>query len=252
MHNWNYHKNMWACSKDGRNQHALANFCSVCGGPIENKSVDIMAPMSLGPSKESAVRNLRVTMGQIDNFYNVFGQPLLVDKSSGTLHTYIENEYEPSVLPKVNGPLCQIDFDRWWIYALTQERILHVLPTSALLNIDTLNAAQWKQVTVGCERIEKFVLDQDRLFLLDRDMLSIHICKIEGKNYHRYWNEEEHKIVFEEFKEPYKNSLPIKTMIPFRGSECYLGLVEKTDESEWISFFKFQRERENSVSGCSI
>lgn len=225
MQGWNWHKNAWTCSKDGRDHHALANFCAGCGGAVERKPVDLMADIPRGDSQGSAVGKLPVTMDQVDNLFNVFGQPLLVNKLSGTMQTYVENE--PRDLPRLNeASLRQVGFDRWWIYALTEVGTLQVFPTSALLNDDMLQAAQWKQVAVECDRIENFVLGRDRLFLFDREASTIHICNVDKASCDRYWKEENR--IFDELQEPYKNSSLIKKMIPIRGSDAYLGLEEES------------------------
>ena len=235
MQGWNWHKNAWTCSKDGRDHHALANFCTVCGGAVESKPVDRMADIPPGESQDSAVGKLPVTMDQVDNLFNVFGQPLLVNESSGTMHTYIENE--PRDLPRFNGAsLRQVDFDRWWIYALTEVGTLQVFPTSALLNDDTLQAAQWKQVAVECDRVENFVLGRDRLFLFDQESLTIHTYNVDGASCDRYWNKENR--IFDELKEPYRNSSLIKEMILIRGSDAYLGLIE---EENGVAFLNVEQ-----------
>ena len=226
MQDWDWNKNTWICSKDGREHHALANFCAVCGGAIESKRVDCMADIPLGESKDSAVRNLPVIMDQVDDLFNVFGQPLLVDKSNGEMSTYIEDKQRD--LPPLNGAsLRQVDFDRWWIYALTEVGTLQVFPTSALLNDDMLQAARWKQVAVECERIENIAFGPDRLFLLDQEALTIHMYKVDKASCDRYWKSETR--IFDELQkqELDKNSLPIQEMIPIRGSETYLGLIEE-------------------------
>ncbi len=228
MQDWNWHKNAWTCSKDGREHHALANFCAVCGGAVESKPVDYMADIPSGESKDSAVRNLPVIMDQVDDLFNVFGQPLLVDKSSGEMSTYIENE--PHDLPPLKGDstsLRQVDFDRWWIYALTEVGTLQVFPTSSLLNDDMLKAASWKPLAVECERVEKIALGRNRLFLLDQEALTIHVYKVDKASCDRYWKSENR--IFDELQkqELDKNSLPIQEMIPIRGSETYLGLIEE-------------------------
>ena len=176
-------------------------------------------------------------MDQVDNLFNVFGQPLLVNKSSGTMHTYIENE--PRDLPRINGAsasLRQVDFDRWWIYALTEVGTLQVFPTSALLNDDMLQAARWKQVAVECDRIENFVLGRDRLFLFDQEALTIHIYNVDEASCDRYWKEANR--IFDELKEPYKNSSLIEEMILIRGSDAYLGLIE---EESRVAFLDLER-----------
>ncbi len=226
MQDWNWHKNTWICSKEGREHHALANFCAVCGGSVASKPVDLMADIPPGESKDSAVENLPVTMDHVDDLFNVFGQPLLVSKPSGTMHTYIENE--PCDLPQLNGAsLRQVDFDRWWIYAITEVGTLQVLPTSALLNEDMLRGAQWKQVAVECGRVEKMALGRNRLFLLDQEALTIHVHKVDKASCARYWKSENR--IFDELQkqELDENSLPIQEMIPIRGSDTYLGLIEE-------------------------
>ena len=231
MQDWNWHKNAWTCSKDGREHHALANFCGVCSGAVESKPVDLMADIPLGESKDSAVGNLPVIMDQVDDLFNVFGQPLLVDKSSGKMSTYIEDRQ--CDLPQLNGAsLRQVDFDRWWIYALTEVGTLQVFPTSALLNEDMLRVAQWKQVAVECERIENIALGRDRLCLLDQEALTIHIYNVDKASCDRYWKKENR--IFDELKKPYKNSLPIKEMIPIRGSDAYLGLIEEENRVAFL------------------
>ena len=235
MQGWNWHKNAWTCSKDGHDHHALANFCAVCGGAVESKPVDLMADIPRGESQDSAVGKLPVTMDQVDNLFNVFGQPLLVNKLSGTMQTYIENE--PRDLPRLNGAsLRQVGFDRWWIYALTEVGTLQVFPTSALLNDDMLQATRWKQVAVECDRIESFVLGRDRLFLFDREALTIHICNVDKASCDRYWKKENR--IFDELQEPYKNSSLIKEMILIRGSDAYLGLIE---EESGVAFLDLER-----------
>ena len=179
MQDWDWNKNTWICSKDGREHHALANFCTACGGAVESKPVDCMADIPAGESKDCAVGNLPVIMDRVDDLFNVFGQPLLVNKSSGEMSTYIENE--PRDLPRLNGAstsLRQVDFDRWWIYALTEMGTLQVFPTSSLLNDDMLKAASWKPLAVECERVEKIALGRNRLFLLDQEALTIHVYKV--------------------------------------------------------------------------
>lgn len=234
MQGWNWHKNAWTCSKDGRDHHALANFCAGCGGAVESKPVDLMADIPRGDSQGSAVGKLPVTMDQVDNLFNVFGQPLLVNKLSGTMQTYVGNE--PRDLPRLNGAsLRQVDFDRWWIYALTEVGTLQVFPTSALLNDDMLQAARWKQVAVECDRIENFVLGRDRLFLFDQEALTIHTYNVDGASCARYWKEENR--IFDELKEPYKNSSLIKKMILIRGSDAYLGLEEESG----VAFLDLER-----------
>ena len=234
MQGWNWHKNAWMCSKDGRDHHALANFCAGCGGAVESKPVDLMADIPRGDSQGSAVGKLPVTMDQVDNLFNVFGQSLLVNKLSGTMQTYVGNE--PRDLPRLNGAsLRQVDFDRWWIYALTEVGTLQVFPTSALLNDDMLQAARWKQVAVECDRIENFVLGRDRLFLFDQEALTIHICNADKASCDRYWKEENR--IFDELQEPYKNSSLIKKMILIRGSDAYLGLEEESG----VAFLDLER-----------
>lgn len=228
MQNWNWDKNAWICSKDGREHHALANFCAVCGGAVESKSVDCMADIPSGESEDSAVGNLPVSMDRVDDLFNAFGQPLLVNKSSGEMSTYIENE--PRDLPPLKGAstsLRQVDFDRWWIYALTEMGTLQVFPTSSLLNDDMLKAASWKPLAVECERVEKIALGRNRLFLLDQEALTIHAYKSDKASCDRYWKSENR--IFDELQkqELDKNSLPIQEMIPIRGSETYLGLIEE-------------------------
>ena len=170
-------------------------------------------------------------MDQVDDLFNVFGQPLLVNKSSGKMSTYIENE--PRDLPRLNGAsLRQVNFDRWWIYALTEKGTLQVLPTSALLNDDMLQAALWKQVAVECEHIENIVLGRDRLFLLDQEALTIHIYNVDEASCDRYWKKEQR--IFDELKKPYKNSSPIQEMIPIRGSDVYLGLIEEENRVAFL------------------
>jgi hypothetical protein len=235
MQDWNWDKNAWICSKDGREHHALANFCAVCGGAVESKPVDCMADIPSGESKNSAVGNLPVIMDQVDDLFNVFGQPLLVDKSSGEMSTYIEDKQRD--LPPLNGAsLRQVDFDRWWIYALTEMGTLQVFPTSALLNDDMLQAASWKQIAVECERIENIAFGRNRLFLLDQEALTIHMYNVDKASCDRYWKEE--KRIFDELKEPYKNSSLIEEMIPIRGSDAYLGLIE---EENRVAFLDLER-----------
>ncbi len=226
MQDWNWDKNGWICFKDGREHHALANFCAVCGGAVESKPVDCMADIPSGESKDSAVGNLPVIMDKVDDLFNVFGQPLLVNKSSGEMSTYIENE--PRDLPQLNGvSLRQVDFDRWWIYALTEVGTLQVFPTSSLLNDDMMKAASWKPLAVECERVEKIALGRNRLFLLDQEALTIHVYKVDKASCDRYWKSENR--IFDELQrqELDQNSLPIEEMIPIRGSETYLGLIEE-------------------------
>lgn len=233
MQDWNWDKNAWICSKDGREHHALANFCAVCGGAVESKAVDCMADIPFGESKDRAVGNLPVIMDRVDDLFNVFGQPLLVDKSSGKMSTYIENE--PLDLPQFNGAsLRQVDFDRWWIYALTEVGTLQVFPTSALLNEDMLQVARWKQVAVECEHIENIALGRNRLFLLDQEALTIHVYNVDEASSYRYWKKE--KSIFDELQkqELDKNSPPIKEMIPIRGSEAYLGLIEEKNRVAFL------------------
>ena len=224
MQGWDWNKNTWICSRDGREHHALANFCAVCGGAVESKPVDCMADIPLGESKDSAVGNLPVSMDRVDDLFNVFGQPLLVDKSSGEMSTYIEDKQRD--LPRLNGAsLRQVDFDRWWIYALIEGGTLQVFPTSALLNDDMLQAARWEQVAVECERIEDIAFGRNRLFLLDQEVLTIHIYKADKASCDRYWKRENR--IFNELhkQELDENSLPIEKMIPIRGSDAYLGLI---------------------------
>ncbi len=226
MQDWDWNKNTWICSKDGREHHALANFCAVCGVAVESKPVDCMADIPSGESKDSAVENLPVIMNQVDDLFNVFGQPLLVNKSSGEMSTYIENELRD--LPQLDGvSLCQVDFDRWWIYALTEVGTLQVFPTSALLNDHMLQAARWKQVAVECERIESIAFGRDRLFLLDQEALTIHTYKVDKASCDLYWKSENRIFAELQKQELYENSLPIQEMIPIRGSETYLGLIEE-------------------------
>ena len=231
MQDWNWDKNAWICSKDGREHHALANFCTVCGGAVESKPVDCMADIPSGESIPGAVGNLRVNMEKVDDLFNAFGQPLLVNKSSGKMSTYIENEEnDPRDLPPLKGAstsLRQVDFDRWWIYALTEMGTLQVFPTSSLLNDDMLHAASWKPLAVECERVEKIALGRNRLFLLDQEALTIHEYKVDKASCDRYWKSENR--VFDELQkqELDKNSLPIQAMIPIRGSDTYLGLIEE-------------------------
>lgn len=226
MQDWDWNKNTWICSKDGREHHALANFCTVCGGAVESKPVDCIADIPAGESRDCAVGNLPVIMDRVDDLFNVFGQPLLVDKSSGEMSTYIEDKQRD--LPPLNGAsLRQVDFDRWWIYALTEVGTLQVFPTSALLNDDMLQAARWKQVAVECERIENIAFGRNRLFLLDQEALTIHIYKADKASCDRYWKRENR--IFNELhkQELDRNSLPIQEMIPIRGSDAYLGLIEE-------------------------
>ena len=231
MQDWDWNKNTWICSKDGREHHALANFCTVCGGAVESKPVDCMADIPAGESRDCAVGNLSVIMDRVDDLLNVFGQPLLVNKFSGEMSTYIENE--PRDLPRLNGAsLRQVDFDRWWIYALTEMGTLQVFPTSSLLNDDMLKAASWKPLAVECERVEKIALGRNRLFLLDQEALTIHVYKVDKASCDRYWKSENR--IFDELKEPYKNSSPIEEMIPIRGSEAYLGLIEEKNRVAFL------------------
>lgn len=244
MRGWNWHKNAWTCSKDGREHHALANFCAVCGAAVENKPVDYMADVPSGESKDSAVEDLEVAMDQVDDLFNVFGQPLLVNRSSGEMSTYIENE--PRDLPRLNGvSLSQVDFDRWWIYALTEKGTLQVFPTSSLLNDDMLQAASWKPLAVECERVEKIALGRDRLFLLDQEALTIHIYKVDEASCNRYWQQEQR--IFDELKEPYRSSSPIEEMILIRGSEVYLGLIE---EENRVAFLDLEQGKKIPYSGA--
>ena len=249
MQDWNWHKNAWICSKDGREHHALANFCAVCGRAVESKPVDLMADIPSGESKDSAVGNLPVPMDQVDDLFNVFGQPLLVDKSSGTMHTYIEDR--PSDLPRLNGAsLRQVDFDRWWIYALTEAGTLQVFPTPALLNDDMLQSAQWKQVAVGCECVEKIALGRDRLFLLDQKSSAIHTYKVNKSSCDRYWKSENR--IFDELQKPYKNSSPIEEMIPIRGSEDYLGLIEEENRVAFLDLEQGEKIPYRDVLGDEL
>ncbi len=248
MQDWNWDKNAWICSKDDREHHALANFCAVCGGAVESKPVDCMADIPLGESKDSAVESLPVTMEQVDDLFNVFGQPLLVNKSSGAMSTYIENE--PSELPRLNGTsLRHVDFDRWWIYALTEAGTLQVFPTAALLNYDMLQAALWKQVAVECERIEIMALGRDRLFLLNQEALTIHLYKVDELSCDRYWKKEKRIFDALQKQELDKNSRPIQEMIPVRGSDAYLGLIE---EENRVTFLDLEQGKKvSSADTCS-
>ena len=228
VQDWNWDRNAWICSKDGGENLALANFCTVCGGAVEGKPVDCMADIPAGESRNCAVEKLPVIMDRVDDFFNVFGQPLLVNKSTGGMSTYIENE--PRDLPPLKGAstsLRQVDFDHWWIFALTEMGTLQVFPTSSLLNDDMLKAASWKPLAVECEHVEKIALGRNRLFLLDQEALTIHVYKVDKASCDRYWKSENR--IFEELEkqELDENSLPIQEMIPIRGSETYLGLIEE-------------------------
>ncbi len=170
-------------------------------------------------------------MDQVDDFFNVFGQPVLVNKSSGEMSTYIEDE--PRDLPRLNGAsLRQVDFDRWWIYALTEVGTLQVFPTSALLNDDMLQVTSWKQVAVECERVEKIALGRNRLFLLAQEALTIHMYKVDKASCDRYWKSKDR--IFDELQKPYKNSSHIEEMIPIRGSDVYLGLIEEENRVAFL------------------
>ena len=249
MQDWDWNKNTWICSKDGREHHALANFCTVCGGAVESKPVDCMADIPAGESRDCAVGNLPVIMDRVDDLFNVFGQPLLVNKSSGEMSTYIENE--PRDLPRLNGAsLRQVDFDRWWIYALTEMGTLQVFPTSSLLNDDMLKAASWKPLAVECERVEKIALGRNRLFLLDQEALTIHVYKVDKASCDRYWKSENR--IFDELQkqELDENSLPIQEMIPIRGSETYLGLIEEENRVVFLDLEQGEKVSYEDEDAC--
>ena len=95
-----------------------------------------------------------------------------------------------------------------------------------------------------CDRIENFVLGRDRLFLFDRETLTIHIYNVDGASWDRYWKEENR--IFDELKEPYRNSSLIKEIFLIRGSDAYLGLIE---EESRVAFLDLERGEKIPYSG---
>ncbi|NKB71916.1 MAG: hypothetical protein GKR89_32980 [Candidatus Latescibacteria bacterium] len=177
---WNYTDHTWTCRQEDcghDGNHALANFCVRCSEPYQDKFVNFVPILSDRDSNEPRSFLLN-GIGSIDVLLNVFGLAVLVDKSQGELHVYNpligrDGGHMYSLKPVgggTTGPqaLQQVVFDQWWIYALTQEGRLYILPVSCLAEEHAAARTEWFQVQTQAARIALLAVEGDRVFLVEK------------------------------------------------------------------------------------
>lgn len=251
MLDWNWETNTWTCPDEMcayERNHALANFCAMCRAPVEEKSTGVVVPIRLGePAPE---RPLNLLMNRVDRLFNVFGEVLLVDRSRGAMQAFPEpmSDIRSFSLPEipwadipersiVSRPetqrrtgesldpfLRQVEFDRWWIYALRRDGQLHLFPVSALASEDMAVSTPWVS---GLSNIQVFVRAEDHLFLLDQERRTIHVYRVGEEGYRSQW--EDLGDLLTPISESLEIPFSVKEMVPIHGNRPMVGLIGERD-----------------------
>lgn len=262
MPQWNLENNTWTCPDEicmHNDNHALANFCALCGAEVEEKDRDVMA--SVEPSNRLVDPQIfALPMSRVDEVHNVFGRPLLVDMAQGTLLTYPNplSSSEMFNLPDIpreesmgqrsttaaRSPRSRKEpretlvrfvlFDRWWIYALRQDGRLYLFPTAALASEHMSLSTEWKP---GPSNIQAIAIANDHLFLLEENCRSLHINKIDPEGYQKQWFEQESIPFFE--KETVEFPFPVKEISPLPGESSVFAVIGEQD----IIFMDYEGEK---------
>lgn len=252
MPDWDWETDTWICPDETcayKRNHALANFCAMCGEPVEKKSTDAVASIFLGKSVHES--SLNVPMNRVDRLFNIYGRPLLVDMSQGAMKMYpapmsnIQNFNLPDIprtdvteqsVASHSAPrrrkgesldqfLRQVAFDRWWIYALRRDGCLYLFPVSALASENMAVSTLWRP---GPSNIQAFVCVGDHLFLLDQERRTIHVYKVDEEGYRNQW-EKGRGVLLAPIRESFEVPFLVEEMVAIHGSRQMVGLIGKMD-----------------------